>query len=75
MSNLATAARICPEPSFLFNWLAGHDLKASNFLYLRLLAMYPYLANVQDAQVLRSWEGEHGPGEAGGRGESGCHRA
>ncbi|GIL71256.1 hypothetical protein Vretifemale_1855, partial [Volvox reticuliferus] len=50
VSNLATAARNTPEPSFLFSWLATHDLKASSFLYLRLLAMYPYLANVQDAQ-------------------------
>ncbi|GFR45654.1 hypothetical protein Agub_g7065 [Astrephomene gubernaculifera] len=50
VSNLMTAARTTPEPSFLFHWLATHEHRASNFLYLRLLAMYPYLANVQDAQ-------------------------
>lgn len=50
VSNIAIAARNTPEPSFLFHWLATHESKASTFLYLRLLALYPYLANVQDAQ-------------------------
>ncbi|PNW77392.1 hypothetical protein CHLRE_10g434600v5 [Chlamydomonas reinhardtii] len=50
VSNLAMASRSTPEPSFLFHWLATHELKQSNFLWMRLLAMYPYLTNVQDAQ-------------------------
>ncbi|KAG2498331.1 hypothetical protein HYH03_003591 [Edaphochlamys debaryana] len=50
VSNLATAARNVPEPSFLFHWLATHEPKASSFLWMRLLAIHPYLPNVQDAQ-------------------------
>ena len=48
--NILTANRNTPEPSFLYHWLATHEIRQSTFLYMRLCAIYPYLANVQDAQ-------------------------
>lgn len=45
--NLAAAARMVPEPSFLYHWLSTKESKQTAPMYLRLLATHPHLANMQ----------------------------
>ncbi len=47
MCNIPQSARIVPEPSFLYNWLASREPKQAAMLYTKLLTQHPYLANVQ----------------------------
>jgi hypothetical protein len=47
VSNLVSAMKHLPEPSFLYSWLDMYDEAQMVYLLKRLFAEHPYLVNIQ----------------------------